>query len=356
MAKKIKWRKLGMIVPFYNETPAEMEQGLMSVNGQLGVVWTNFKMYLVNDGNGNHDIEEYMNLHEWNFDYEFIYMDENGGPGMARQEGIDSADDCAYVIFMDADDCLSHQMVLHTWLINIDVHKDAKVFLTKWYEEQPNKDREGEMMFILHDWDFTWMHGICYDRMFLYKNDITHEPSLRVHEDSYFNAIAAAKAGPESWVYIDDTTYVWKYRESSIVRRNDSLYTYESAAEFFRSIRMAYEKVNKFAPESMQERIVQMAYYGYYSLINSDWEKEENAQFFEKTKAEFKKTINKFKKYLKDAPYEMMYQIKNNERIRQIREEESMTFPDFLKSVGINVELKKLDLNAKKEDEEDSDE
>lgn len=288
--------KLSVIIPFYNEKFYEVKSNLFMLDSQLNVDWNDVEVLLVNDGNSNYDINTMMTSipYEWNFNYRFVYMDENGGPGMARQTGIDEAKG-KYVMFIDADDCLHSSGVLSAFLAIInDENNDFDVISSKWLEEI--KDENGNIVYINHEFDSTWMHGNAYKKSFLDYYNVRHHDELRVHEDSYFQMIAWART--DKIFYLDAITYVWKYREDSIVRRNNAEYSFSSNAQFFKAIRLGYEKVKKFNEERLTSGITQIMIYGYFTLMNPTYQKDEFKDYYKEAVNEYIQLIGQNIEYL----------------------------------------------------------
>lgn len=288
--------KLTVIIPFYNETFQDMKSNLFILDSQINVSWDEIEVLLVNDGNSNFDINTMMTSipYEWNFNYRFVYMDENGGPGMARQTGIDEAKG-KYVMFIDADDCLHSSGVLSAFLgIINDENSGYDIICSKWIEE--NKDESGNIFYINHEYDKTWMHGNVYKKSFIDYYNIRHHKDLRVHEDSHFQMIAWART--DKILYLDAITYVWKYRDCSIVRKNNSEYSFSANGEFFKAIRLAYDQVKEFNTEIMPGSITQIMLYGYFTLMNPTYQKDEFKDYYKEAVNEYIQLIGENIEYL----------------------------------------------------------
>lgn len=179
----------------------------------------------------------------------------NGGPGRARQVGIDIATG-EYVMFIDADDSLKDTSALSEMVRSLESLKKNKapcdILLTDWEEEIRTagsmvKNDAGQTVLLpdkytyaKHESDATWMHGKLYRRQFLIDNDIRFD-DLRVHEDRRFNILAFALS--DSIMRDPVVTYIWKYHPDSITRAKGAAYSYNSIGESVDAAKRAYDEL-----------------------------------------------------------------------------------------------------------------
>jgi hypothetical protein len=183
---------------------------------------------------------------------------------MVRQAGLDLARG-DYVMFCDADDTLHNVGVIGAFLKYARDVPDMLV--SQWYEELPTDDGYS---YLARGFENTWMHGKMFRREFLSNNGIRHHPELRVHEDSYFLAVASAyKPKVER---ISAITYVWRYSPSSITRSDNALYSYSSIPKFVRAISLSWDRVAAANPESLPERVYQLVCYLYFMTQSGKWQ------------------------------------------------------------------------------------
>lgn len=149
-----------------------------------------------------------------------VVTKENGGPGMARQLGMDTDSMCDYFMFMDSDDMLMPRAVEILYR-EAKLH-DADLIASDFIAER--KLQPPTYMDVL-EIPSTWCHGKIYKAKFLRDNQIRFRPELRLNEDSYFNLVAVSCA--KSKFQITETTYLWMDNKKSLTRSEDSL-------EFFR--------------------------------------------------------------------------------------------------------------------------
>lgn len=319
---------LSIVVPRFRETERDIFPLLSSIAGQVGVDFSDVEVIIANDGDGAGPLDENF-LGLFGLDISQIDLPDNGGPGVARQVGLDAA--CGnYVMFCDADDALHNVGVLGA-LIQ-EAEKSAPDMITSsWLEEV--KDAAG-YKYITHEIENTWMHGKLFRRQFLVRNDIRFHKTLRIHEDSYFLAIAAAVA--ERNIHLHMITYVWKYHPDSITRRNGAVYTYESIPTFIEACTMAYREIQQRNPEQMAYKIVQFTLYNYFCFHQYGWQLPEHAGYLEKAETAFVERIGPFWDYWRGAAPEFIANVYNEERARSfVGGVEAETVAAWLRRLGL---------------------
>lgn len=325
---------LSIVIPFYDETYDEVLPNLQMINSQIGIDFNEIEVVLVNDGIDNIAIETAMEAQteyaEWKFDYSFIYMSENKGPGLARQRGIDESKGL-YVMFCDADDSLHNVGILQAFLSLIKRDEKFDIIRSKWIEEIVNQD--GNFIYQQHDIDMTWMHGNVYKKSFLDYYNIRFHDELRVHEDSYFQAIAAERTN--NVFNLDAVTYIWRYRPSSIVRCNNSEYTYSSNAVFYDSIRYSFDEIHKFKEEALFYKVTQLLFYGYFNFLEEGWQTEQNKDYYLAAIEAYRNCIGKYINFFLENSKENVDQIYRQEFNRKNRPIPTVSVTDFLVDIGI---------------------
>ena len=300
---------LSIVIPRYKETEREIFPLLSSISGQVGVDFSDLEVMIVNDGGGAGALDtDFLAL--FGLEIRQISLEENRGPGAARQAGLDEAMG-EYVMFCDADDALHSVGVLGALMQ--EAEKTAPDILnSSWLEEL--RDENGTFRYITHENENTWMHGKLLRRQFLVQNNIRFHPDLRVHEDSYFLCIAAALAQRHN--HLPVTTYVWKHRADSITRRNGSVYTYESIPTFIQACTMAHQEVERRNPAQMEYKIVQFILYNYFCFHQPGWQAPDHAEYLQAAERAFAEHMKPFWHYWDDAPAQRIAEVYNQERAR----------------------------------------
>ncbi len=319
---------LSIVIPKYKETEKEIFPLLASISTQVGVNFSDIEVIIANDGGGIALDKNF--LYMFGMDIAQIELEKNGGPGVARQAGLNAAQG-EYIMFCDADDSLHNVGVLGA-LLQEAKQNAPDMLSTSWLEELV--DETGKYCYITHENDATWMHGKLFRRNFLMQNDIRFHDKLRVHEDSYFLCIAASLAKRNR--YLPITSYVWKHRPDSITRRDGGIYTFASIPEFIRACSLAHAEVENRVPEQMEYKILQFTLYNYFSFHRPEWQNPEHSEHRKKAEESFAKNIAPMWHYWLKAESQTIANIYNEERKKNFNGcMETETIGAWLKRLGL---------------------
>jgi len=148
-----------------------------------------------------------------------IVMEKNGGPGDARQYGLDNTKN-PLVMFIDADDTFSGAFAVKTLRAQLLAEAHNVCCFSNFLEQQPQT-------YIQHPNDSVWMFGKIYKRDFIKRYNIHFLPGSRANEDNGFNMLCKLCANQNEQIkYIQDITYYWHFKEDSITRINNAEYSY----------------------------------------------------------------------------------------------------------------------------------
>lgn len=200
---------IDVIIPAYNAHET-IDRTLFSIAYQDIV--DNINVYIVNDCSNN-DYSDLVNFFSNFMKISEIKLEKNGGPGVARQKGIDHSKG-KYIIFIDADDNFSDSFAIRRLFECID-NNDYDVVISDFVEELNNQ-------FIEHNNDPVWVHGKIYRRKFLDDNNIAFN-ATRSNEDNGFNQLITFMNG--KIFYLNSKTYIWRNNLKSITRRNNREYS-----------------------------------------------------------------------------------------------------------------------------------
>ena len=258
-------KKLSIILPFYGEDLETIEPMLSSINNQQACTPSDFELILVNDCGPSTITEEDVKKYLWKFDSKIIKMKENGGPGNARQLGID-ASKAEYVMMGDCDDVLQNNMVFY--FFETQLYKDQPdVAHTNWMSHHyvPTIGNIIQPMNV----EFTWFFGKFYKRSFLEQNKLRMHPNLRVHEE--LQIVRLAPYYTDNIKHYDFPTYIWSTSEGSITRKNNGEYAYTGNATYLYSNDLLLDRaVEKREPDALQSAYA-VILLGYTSDVNIDW-------------------------------------------------------------------------------------
>lgn len=302
-------KMLSIVIPCYNETWQELCPLISSINNQIGIDHESIEIIYVNDGCPKMERATNELKHElFTLQVKTVILDENVGPGMVRQRGLDEADG-KYVMFCDADDVLHNVGVLQAFFRAIQEHNEPDIITSQWLEETANKQ------YVPHEDEATWHHGKLYKTSMLKSYGIKFHENLRVHEDSYFNAIAFEMA--KSSAKLPHLTYVWQYRENSITRENNASYSYNSIPTYIYAIAEAIRELNRRGlKQQAAYKVVQSMYYLYFCFHGDDWLQEDKAEYLHDAETAFVTHFQPFAPIYNSIPDEIKKKVYSGERTR----------------------------------------
>lgn len=289
--KKIDWNKIknkkvvDLIVPCY-KAKSTLQRLFSSVLVQT--IKDNIHIILVQDCDG----EDYSDvICEFNnmLDIELLKLNKNSGPGTCRRIGRKNGKS-KYVMYMDSDDTFHNPFAVEELYSCIELGKfDAvnSIFL----------EEIDRMVFHYHNNDWIWMFGKIYRRSFLEKNNIEMNDS-RANEDTGFNAIVKCigKVG-----YLPDTTYIWRFKEDSITRKDGGIYRFTGIKGWLYNMQYAIDNIVRLNGE--EEKIKQfvadniISTYGWFLQFVDDEDERVDVNEYKKWAHEYYKNI-----YLKYQP------------------------------------------------------
>jgi len=117
-----------------------------------------------------------------------LRYETNGGPGVARQYGLDHTSN-GYITFIDADDTFNGAFALKALRNAIEMNNGLYQMSVGVFDEVHETDiPEGTgPMLMSHEKDLVWMFGKMYRRSFIDKYGIHFHETSRANEDNGFN-------------------------------------------------------------------------------------------------------------------------------------------------------------------------
>lgn len=206
---------LDIIIPFYNDIKG-LETTLKSVVSSL----PNIQITVVDDcSEVNYD-----DIKELFPSVNFLRLEKNSGPGIARQYGIDNTSN-QYIMFVDTGDYILSQYNLLEVIQTIAYNSVPCMYLWRWLNEE-HKSYSGNWNSLLHGWvikrDFLNLYNIRFC-----------EESPRSNEDYGFigtcNLIAQDLKNKynENYIYFNEAPiYMYTYNPESITHADNKLYMY----------------------------------------------------------------------------------------------------------------------------------
>lgn len=213
-------KKIDVIIPAYKAKNTIFRTlGSVLIQSMIDEI----SVIIVNDdcdgGPGYSDFVEHFSPY---MDVREIFMTKNGGPGVARQYGIDNSTS-PYFTCIDADDTFAGAFALELLYRSMKANTDYHTVIGSFVEQHEN------MQFINHSNDLVWMFGKLYTRAFIEKYKIRFNET-RANEDNGFNTIIRlVSSDTEKIMFLPDIVYYWHHKEDSITRINNAQYSYDQS-------------------------------------------------------------------------------------------------------------------------------
>lgn len=317
--------KLDILVPHYKETADIIKPLLDSIQLQQQVDLSDVGVIIAYDGEEAEPLE-FPDIYD--FSIKHLHCTHNG-VSATRNAALD-ASQADYVMFCDADDMFCHACGLFIIFQEMKVGFDT---LTSCFIEQ-TKMPDGQMTFINHDIDSTFVHGKVHRRQYLIDKNIRFNPNLTIHEDSYFNILAQNLT--DQGKYCPTPFYLWKWRDESVCRHDKDyiLKTYNNMLDSNDAL------VDQFISRGIEDKamfyIGFMLFDAYYTMNKKEWIDKTNKAYRDAVEERFSRYYAKHKdRWNKLSEQEKMI-ISNGVRMRSVNEGmpmESITINEWLKHI-----------------------
>lgn len=257
-----------IIIPAYNAHKT-LNRCLASIAAQN--VIDSIKVLIVDDCSPDGDYHEYVDFWSAVMHIEAIRLEENGGPGVARQAGLDETDG-DFVMFVDADDTLVSSFAVYQLLKGITENK-SDICVGQFLEET----EEG---FVTHAQDLVWVFSKIYRRSAI-ERFLVRFNETRANEDVGFNTVLSNLT--DKITYIPQTVYMWHWAASTITRNNHGEYTWAHGHRgYIENMIWAVQElrrrcVNKEIIRSLAVKVLCNLYFMHEDVAASaPWEAEES--------------------------------------------------------------------------------
>lgn len=263
-------QRIDVIIPAYKAQNTILRT-LSSI--ALQEIVNDIDVTIVNDADGI-GYKQFVDMFNPFLSIKELTMKKNGGPGDARQFGIDNTKN-PLLMFIDADDTFSGAFAVKTLRDQLFAEPYNACCFSNFLEQQPNA-------YIQHPNDSVWMFGKLYKRDFLKRYDIHFMEGSRANEDNGFNMQCKLCANQNEQIkYIQDITYYWHYKEDSITRINNAQYSYDkSYVGYTNNMIFAIKQAEKKCPFNgniLQQKVAILCNL-YEYLIET---KERDSRFYE---------------------------------------------------------------------------
>lgn len=319
--------KLQILVPHYKERAEEISPLLDSIAIQQQIDFNDIGVIIAHDGDEN-EIKS-LKLKNYPFTIEQIW---NGHHGVSatRNAALDHAT-ADYVMFCDADDMFCH--VCGLFIIFNEIKNGFDTLVSCFIEQ--TKTPDGEMTFINHDMDSTFVHGKVHRRKYLLEKNIRFNPDLTIHEDSYFNILAQNLT--DQGKYCQTPFYLWRWRDESVCRHDKDyiLKTYNNMLDSNDAL------VSQFIMRGHEDKarfyIGFMLFDAYYTMNKNEWIDKTNKDYRDAVEKRFAKYYKKYKDRWNKLSDQEKMMISNGVRSRSVMEGmpmETITINEWLEHIS----------------------
>lgn len=222
-------RKIDVIIPAYNVPDNILFRCLASIACQDIV--SELEVTIVDDASTEQNYQAIADYFSSIMKIKILRYETNGGPGVARQYGIDNTSN-GYMTFIDADDTFNGAFALKALRNGIEMNNGIYHMCVGTFDEVHEEGLapgDGPIL-MAHEQDMVWMFGKLYRRSFIDKYKIHFHESSRANEDNGFNTmIRLCSSDQEQINFIAAHVYYWHENPNSITRANDCQYSYGSS-------------------------------------------------------------------------------------------------------------------------------
>lgn len=201
--------KLQILVPQYNETDIVVKPLLDSIAIQQNVDFKDIGVIICNDGSDTLLSRDFLDSYPFRIDY---HLEKHRGISATRNSCLDYAE-ADYIMFCDADDMFLNVCAFQMIYSNMSEGFDT---LTSTFIEESRERNTGEIIYVTHDFDATYVHGKVHNRHFLLENNLRFKDELWYNEDSYFTVLVHTLA--KTHKHCENPFYLWKWNPNSVCR------------------------------------------------------------------------------------------------------------------------------------------
>lgn len=217
-------RKIDIIIPAYNVPDKTLFKCLSSIACQT--ISEDLQVTIVDDASTTQNYQKVIKFFKPFLNIQILRYEINGGPGVARQYGIDHTNN-EYLTFIDADDTFAGAFSLQILRQEMETNENHKVCVG-CFEEVIEDGGKHPLMFSKKEEDLVWMFGKLYKREFFEEYNIRFHPTSRANEDSGFNGLVYLFSKEKQILYLGETVYYWHENPTSITRINEGEYSYSA--------------------------------------------------------------------------------------------------------------------------------
>ena len=322
-------KRFNILIPQYNETEKDISHLLDSIAIQQNIDFNEIGVIICNDGSDILLSDDFLKSYQFDIQY---FKEPHKGVSATRNFLLDKSD-AEYVMFCDADDMFYNACGLWILFREFDCG-DFDTLFSVFIEE--TRDIDGNVIYITHDFDNTFIHGKIHRRQYLIDNNIRFNDSLTIHEDSYFTLLTQNCTDSSKVKYCPTPFYLWKWRDNSVCR-HDSKYILKTYTNMIDSNNALIDEfINREMFEIANAYVGVMIFDTYYTFNKVDWVNQENKEYRDKTERRFSEYYKNRKEMWEKLSIDEKMQLSNSIRQRSVMDGmvmENITLDDWLKKI-----------------------
>ncbi len=338
-----KTRRLDFLVPMYDEGEEVVKPLLDSIALQAGVDLSQVGVIICCDG-GKAKVSKRLR-DSYPFEVEFHRMPHRG-VSATRNACLDKSG-AEYVMWCDADDRMLDARGLFIIFREMDAPPAPQDvasygatgtgfdYLVSVFCEE-SKTPEGELTYLNHDMDFTFVHGKVCRRQWLIDNKVRFCDRLTVHEDSYMQLLCREVAKPWRVKYCPMPWYLWCWRDASVCR-HDPDYILKTFPNMIESCdALIDEFVRRMMPDKANAHTASLVWETYYMLNKPEWVEKTHEDYRDITERRFAEFFRKHREKWDALTSQEKVIISNGVRQRKVMEGmlmEAVTVDQWLERV-----------------------
>lgn len=315
--------KIDILIPYYNEPLAVLDNLLISIAQQQGVDFRNVVVSIFNDG-GRAIPTQFFRGRPFTITY---HEGEHRGVSSTRNRLMELSYG-EYLMCCDADDMFTDMLGL-SYVFDA-MKKGFDVFNSSFYEEGR---RKGDPIYKKRNNDVFFVHGKVFRRQYLVENNIRWNDEFIYSGDSYFLGLALRTT--KKHVYCSTPFYMWKWNPNSICRREKNHYEKEFDMKLRVTSALIDELMRRGLTEDARYFALFVVYDAYYIMQTDGWEAMPVSDRDARRK-QFREFYRKYEKMIDEADKRMRLSViktaKNNQFFRG-NIMEKITYANWLKSV-----------------------
>lgn len=219
-------KKIDVVIPAYNVPDEILFRCLASIACQTIV--EDIEVTIVDDASTEENYADVAKHFEDIMKINILRYEVNGGPGVARQYGMDHTSN-GFITFIDADDTFNGAFALKALRNSIEMQNGLYIMSVGVFDEVHEEHLppgDGPIL-MAHEQDMIWMFGKLYRRSFIDKYKIHFHETSRANEDNGFNTLIRLCCNDREQInFIGAHVYYWHESPNSITRANDCQYSY----------------------------------------------------------------------------------------------------------------------------------